>query len=306
MDPSDRRHGDRFVQEIDTGGVPMGWVENSGTDGLSGIHVWIVSGAAVTRLCEGSRVVGSWFEDPYARYCRLAGLLPTNTSAPQDAQAAAVLQLMETTLQAGQMEFSHVIRTWFYNDSILAWYREFNAVRTRFFMDRGVFDGLLPASTGIAGRNAKAAALNAGLMAIKKKAAAVSVSTVQSPLQLPATKYGSSFSRAVELDLPDHRRLYVSGTASIDETGKTAFCGDVSRQVRKTMEVVEAILSSRDMHWDDVSRSIVYFKRAADAPLFDEYRTTHGLPSFPAITVESDVCRDDLLFEIELDAIKAR
>jgi enamine deaminase RidA (YjgF/YER057c/UK114 family) len=103
----------------------------------------------------------------------------------------------------------------------------------------------------------------------------------------------------------DHRRLYVSGTASIDKAGATAFVGDCRAQVNLTMEVVQAILHSRDMAWGDVTRSLAYFKRAGEAPLFDAYRRKHGLPPFPAIVVENDICRDDLLFEIEVDAIKA-
>jgi enamine deaminase RidA (YjgF/YER057c/UK114 family) len=297
MKAADRKHGDRFA--------PMSWIENDGV-GLCGVHAWVISGTAVHRLrCDG-RIVGSSFEDSCARYCRLAGLLPTEASAEPGAQTSEILGQMDAVLKDGRMQFSNIIRTWFYNDRILAWYPQFNVARTQFFQEKRVFDGLLPASTGISGRNAKAAALTAGVMAVAFKSAGASVSVVPSPLQSSATKYGSSFSRAVELSLPDHRRLYISGTASIDQTGKTVFLGDTARQIGKTMEVVEAILSSREMGWPDVSRAIVYFKHAADAPLFNACRTARGIPALPAVITESDVCRDDLLFEIELDAIKAR
>jgi enamine deaminase RidA (YjgF/YER057c/UK114 family) len=306
MSAADRKPGERFAKAIDEGGVPVAWIESNETNGLFGVNVWAISGTDVGRLRYGNRVIGSWFEDADARCCRLAGLLPADASAPQDAQTSEILDQMETVLRSGGMQFSDVIRTWFYNDDILAWYRQFNIARTRFFQERHVFDGLLPASTGIAGRNAKSAALTAGLLAISKKSAAATASVVRSPRQSSATKYGSSFSRAVELALPDHRRLYVSGTASIDEAGNTVFLGDASRQIDKTLEVVGAILSSRDMGWNDVSRSIVYFKHAADASLLEKRRAAAGIPLFPAVVVESDVCRDDLLFEIELDAMKIR
>ena len=65
---------------------------------------------------------------------------------------------------------------------------------------------------------------------------------VPSPLQCPALDYGSSFSRAVELVAGDHRRLFVSGTASISPEGHTLHVGDVDAQVARTMEVVEAML----------------------------------------------------------------
>jgi enamine deaminase RidA (YjgF/YER057c/UK114 family) len=204
------------------------------------------------------------------------------------------------------MAFSDVLRTWFYNDNILGWYREFNDVRTTFFQEKKVFDGLLPASTGVAGRNALGAALLSGLIAVKSEDEGLRAFEVPSPLQSAATQYGSSFSRAVELEVPDLRRLYVSGTASIDAQGNTIFLGDCAAQVRQTMEVVQAILQSRDMDWGDVTRSLVYFKRGADAPLFEQYRQENGVPAFPAIVVENDICREDLLFEIEVDAIAAK
>ena len=68
------------------------------------------------------------------------------------------------------------------------------------------------------------------------------------------------------------------------------------------MEVVEAILRSRGMRWSDVSRAVVYLKNPADAPRFTEWCAVHDL-RLPALVVQADVCRDELLFEIELDAI---
>jgi enamine deaminase RidA (YjgF/YER057c/UK114 family) len=114
-------------------------------------------------------------------------------------------------------------------------------------------------------------------------------------------QYGSSFSRAVEVGLPGSRRVLVSGTASIAPSGESVHLGDVDRQVARTVEVVEAILTSRGMTLDNATRAYVYFKYAKDAPAFQRYCDGRGL-SLPAIVAAMDVCRDDLLFEIELDA----
>jgi enamine deaminase RidA (YjgF/YER057c/UK114 family) len=108
----------------------------------------------------------------------------------------------------------------------------------------------------------------------------------------------------VQLDLPNHSRLYVSGTASIDPSGKTAHIGEPQAQVKLTMEVVYAILKSRGMGWDNVKRAMAYFKHAKDAPIFRKYCTENNLADFPAVIVENDICRDELLFEIEVDAIR--
>lgn len=283
---------------------PITWVRNTRSDHLCGVHLWFVAGTPVSRVRSADRVVGSLFEDDNGRYCRLSGILPTNPSDQRVAQAEEVFCQMESILASTDMTFSDVFRTWFYNDNILAWYGEFNGVRDRFFQEKGVFDRLMPASTGIGGGNIADSALTGGLLAIEQKGVGTRISEVPSPFQSSAADYGSSFSRAVEVACPDHRRIYVSGTASIDEAGKTVFIGDVQAQVKLTMEVVEAILQSRDMDWADVVRSLVYFKSDEDMSLFETYRKEHDLPRFPAIVTENDVCRGDLLFEIEVDAIK--
>ena len=306
LSPADRQSLGMLTEALGGGNPPLAWIENARTNNLYGVHLWAISGRKAQPLSVGGRRLGTAFEDGYAQYCRLVGLLPTDPTAGRPEQAQTMLGQMEAGLHSGGMAFSDVLRTWFYNDDILRWYREFNVVRTAFFQEKKVFEGLLPASTGVAGRNALGAALLSGLIAVRSDDEGVRAFEVPSPLQSSATTYGSSFSRAVELELPDLRRLYISGTASIDENGKTVFIGDSEAQVRQTMEVVQAILHSREMDWGDVVRSIVYFKRGQDAPLFEKYRQESGVPSFPAITVENDICRDELLFEIEVDAVAAK
>jgi len=286
--------------------APITWLENGHDTGLCGTHLWSVSGPAVKSLELDGRVIGSVFEDDYARYCRLGGLLPKETSKSPSEQTFEIFEQMDMVLQQNGMEFSHVIRTWFYNDNILDWYDQFNQVRNDFFRKKRVFEALLPASTGVGGRNAEGAALAGGLLAVKPLSKGVRAFAVPSPLQDSATEYGSSFSRAVELELPDHNRLYVSGTASIDPSGKTAHVDDPEAQVKLTMKVVYAILESRDMGWGNVKRALAYFKHAKDAPIFQKYCVENGLEHFPAVIVENDICRDELLFEIEVDAIRAR
>jgi hypothetical protein len=119
-------------------GLPMGWVESSGASNLYGVHVWAAAGGSVQRLRHGGRIVGSLFEDQYACYCRVVGLLPADASHPRADQASEIFRQMEGILQGGQMEFLDVFRTWFYNDDILGWYRDFNGVRSQFFRERGV------------------------------------------------------------------------------------------------------------------------------------------------------------------------
>jgi enamine deaminase RidA (YjgF/YER057c/UK114 family) len=284
--------------------APVTWIVNGHHRNLGGLHIWAVSGTTVQSLELDGRTIGSVFEDGYGQYCRLGGLLPTDVSRPQAGQAAEIFAQMDKVLTSNGMDFSNVLRTWFYNNDILDWYDDFNEVRSAFFCEKQVLDRLLPASTGIGGRNAAGTALTGGLLALRPTNQDVLAVAVPSPLQDAATEYGSSFSRAVELRLPDHKRLYVSGTASIEANGKTAHVGDPEGQVKLTMEVVYAILKSRAMRWENVTRALAYFKHAKDAPILEMYMAHNKIVQLPIITVENDICRDELLFEIEVDAIQ--
>ena len=161
---------------------------------------------------------------------------------------------------------------------------------------------LFRSSTGIGAANPFGCALVAGFWAMEDIAGEASFFAVPSPLQCSARDYGSCFSRAVEMATPDLRRLMISGTASISPEGLTEHVGDVRKQGARTFEVVNAILESRRMKWTDVSRATAYLKRATDGWALAEYLLDHDL-HLPLIVTEADVCRDDLLFEMELDAM---
>jgi hypothetical protein len=59
------------------------------------------------------------------------------------------------------------------------------------------------------------------------------------------------------------------------------------------------------MTWHDTTRAIVYVADGAYAAAYNKYCTANGLCNLPTVIAENDVCRDDLLFEIEIDAISA-
>ncbi|HEX72858.1 MAG TPA: hypothetical protein ENN65_06050, partial [Candidatus Hydrogenedentes bacterium] len=229
---------------------PVTWVEEGCNQAspLRGIQAWAVAGPRVEPVVMDGRIVGCVFDSDGVRFCRLGGLVPQDISKSRTDQAQAVFETMMNALDVAGMDFGHVLRTWFYNDAMLEWYDEFNAVRTAFFQELGVFDGLVPASTGIGGRNAAGAALTAGLVAAKADHIPIAAVEVASPMQCPATGYGSSFSRAVEVQTARHRRLFVSGTASIAFDGASVHIGDTEAQAALTMQVVQAILESRGMH----------------------------------------------------------
>ncbi len=285
---------------------PVTWLEYNETTvhALTGTQAFAVSGFAPRPVEWNGRVVGSVYEDDDAIYCNLGDLWFPETGLSRVEQAHRTFLLLEEVLETVGMGFNNVVRTWLYLDRLLEWYDDFNKVRHDFFEQRGVFDGLVPASTGIGAANKAGAALVADALAIKPKTDNVRIEAVPSPLQCPAPEYGSAFSRAVEISCPDCRKLLISGTASIAPDGSTVHLDDVRSQIALTMEVAEAILHSRNMDWRDATRAVAYFKDISDAPLLSAYCVGRELERFPSALAHSHVCRDDLLFEIEIDAVK--
>jgi enamine deaminase RidA (YjgF/YER057c/UK114 family) len=284
---------------------PVTWVEGASCGGapVAGLQVFAVSGAPVHTLTVGKEIVGRVFDDGVAKQCYLGGLGPKDVALSQADQTRQLYENLEAALLQAGMNVTNVVRTWFFLDDILSWYDQFNGVRNEFFTKHRLFPGSLPASTGVSGRNPAKSALVANVWAMQPRDASVQTQAVPSPLQCPAPEYGSAFSRALEISSPHGRRVLVSGTASIAVDGHTARLGDVRAQIALTMEVVKAILDGRNMTFSDVTRAIAYFKHKADAPPFAEWCAAHGVAFLPAVLVQSDICRPELLFEIELDTL---
>lgn len=283
---------------------PVTWIEGPGCDGapLAGVQAFAVSGRPVMRVRLGNRIVGSVYEDEGARHCLLGGLGPTARTLGAGAQVQQTFGNMEWALDQAGFEFGDIVRTWFYNEDILAWYGEFNRVRSAHYANVKFRTGSIPASTGIGARNADGAALAVAAWAVRPIGEGSRAQEIGSPLQCPAPAYGSSFSRAMEIDSGGWRRLLVSGTASIHPGGKTAWVGDAKKQVDLTMEVIAGILQSRGMDYRDVTRATAYYRDPSYVKYFNEWCAERNLQSMPVVNTHCVVCRDDLLFELELDA----
>jgi enamine deaminase RidA (YjgF/YER057c/UK114 family) len=270
---------------------------------VNSIQATAISGTYLFPLRQHGRNIGVVYEDDYARYCRLSGVIPLDLTHSREDQTRAVLEMLEWILTTNGFSFTDTVRTWFYLDQLLDWYKEFNEVRTIFFDSRGVFDQLVPASTGIGAANPWGAALACDLLAIQPKIASVRIEAVSSPLQDSALKYASSFSRAVEVHMPSHRSLLISGTASIDADGNTQYRDNHTLQIERTIEVVTALLNSRKMGWGNVTRGIAYFADMSNLETFKKVCRTTNIPFFSLAVANADICRHDLLFELEVDAI---
>jgi enamine deaminase RidA (YjgF/YER057c/UK114 family) len=285
---------------------PVTWVDGGACDNgcIAGVQIFAVIGGPVARLRLDGVVLGSVYQDADARHCLLGGLGPDSKLASPPDQTKQTIEKLQSVLAQAGFSMADIIRTWYFLDDILPWYAEFNRARMEAYSGVKFRAGSLPASTGVGARNQEGAALAVAGRAMQPLNGAAPAVEVASPLQCPAPCYGSSFSRAMEISTGGRRQLFVSGTASIAPGGETLWQSDVRRQVDLSMDVIEAILRSRGMSFADVTRAVAYFKRPTDARAFTEWRAERKLASLRALPARCDICRDDLLFELELDAAK--
>jgi enamine deaminase RidA (YjgF/YER057c/UK114 family) len=201
-----------------------------------------------------------------------------------------------------------VARTWFYLRDILDWYGPFNAVRSAAFRRMGLLgptgEGQIPASTGIEGRNPRGGWCTLDLMALQSRGGRpLEMKRLRSRRQNEATEYGSAFARAMEVALGDARYVFVSGTASIDDRGATVHVGDFERQAGHTLEAVHAVLEGAGARLSDVGQATAFLANPCDGRSFDRIVDRSELREAPLVTTVADVCRGDLLFEIEAVAV---
>ncbi len=127
-----------------------------------------------------------------------------------------------------------------------------------------------------------------------------------------AYDYGSAFSRGMRIDLNALTILLISGTASIDEEGRTVHVGDFRAQLRRTYQNITKLLQSEGATWHDIVRTTCYLRDIErDYQAFNEERTAffkeQGLDPLPASTgIQAILCRPDLLIEIEAIAMFRR
>src|SRR5215471_21814624 len=124
-----------------------------------------------------------------------------------------------------------------------------------------------------------------------------------------AYDYKSSFVRGMRIDLNGLAILLVSGTASIDEQGRSVHIGDFRAQLRRTYHNISGLLESEGATWHDIVRTTCYLRDIErDYAAFNDERTRfyreEHLDPLPASTgIQAILCRPDLLVEIEAIAM---
>lgn len=137
----------------------------------------------------------------------------------------------------------------------------------------------------------------------------------ENPRQEPAYRYprqygpcSPSFARATSLNLHDCRHIFVSGTASI-LGHDTKAADDLTQQIAITLANIRHLVDTVDTAAQPLHAIRVYLRHAADFQPARDYLTTHLQHSFNAASVNflhADVCRDNLLVEIEAASHSAK
>src|SRR5260370_13191367 len=119
----------------------------------------------------------------------------------------------------------------------------------------------------------------------------------------------SSFSRGMRIDLNGLTILLISGTASIDENGKSVHIGDFRAQLRRTYDNITGLLASEGCTRHEIRRTSCYLRDIdRDYEVFNEERTKffkeQGLDPLPASTgIQAHLCRPELLIAIQAIAM---
>jgi enamine deaminase RidA (YjgF/YER057c/UK114 family) len=220
-----------------------------------------------------------------------------------------MLDRAERILRENGTSYKDVARTWFYLSDILDWYPDFNKARSEKYGEFGIMPGpgdlrlLLPASTGIGADSSSGVAAIMDLFAAVPETGRSAVKQLSNCAQLDAFRYGAAFSRGAVIKEDDLKIVQVSGTAAIDEHGRSLSAGDVRSQINCTFDRIETLLDQEGVGLRDIAAATVFVKQAEYADVFWKMVAERDLADFPAVCVVADVCREELLFEIDAEAV---
>lgn len=211
----------------------------------------------------------------------------------------------------------HLLRLWNYLPSInreqlgMERYRQFNLGRQQAFLNaqRDAFAGA-PAACALGTFD--------GPMRIRFLAGRVAPVPLENPRQVPAWRYpvefgprSPTFSRAVLVPIsPSETTLLISGTASIVGSA-SVHPGDVPRQMEETLRNLEAVMGAAHERGSArfALRDLVCTIYVRHASHIEEVRRcfeagvgADSPAARQAIYVQADICRGDLLLEVEAHA----
>jgi chorismate lyase / 3-hydroxybenzoate synthase len=299
--------------DIDRARVPVtaSMIRSLGANDLC--EVWRVAGPAV-QLCSGSahaRVSYRFSDD-----LLFGSLSIAEQAIDAHNEAGALLRATEIAYQEifdvlNETEHRHLIRIWNYLPDINAQaggderYRHFNSARQMAFRKSGrATMGTVPAACALG--SPAGSPLSIYFLAARRPP-----KMIENPRQTSAYHYPPKFgrhspifSRACVWGESGGGRLFVSGTASI-VGHETIHRGDVVAQTRETVVNIAALLEEANRivgsrHYSlNALKLKVYVRRPSDLPAIESTLSELLNPEAAIVYLQADVCREDLLVEIE-------
>jgi chorismate lyase/3-hydroxybenzoate synthase len=251
----------------------------------------------------------------------LHGLAEIDDTASGGMQAAARRAYADVFEVLARGATPHLLRLWNYFPAINAdgggteRYRQFNVGRQQAFLDggRSAFEGA-PAACALG--------TSEGPLRVYFLAGRRPPRSIENPRQVSAYRYpeaygprSPTFSRAALAEIDASRMaLFISGTASIVGHA-TLHAGDVRRQTVETFDNLAAVRAAAAGHagrqFAASSLSYTVYLRhpsdlAAVRELFEDAVGVESLAASGALYLQADICRADLLVEIEAHGIFRR
>ncbi len=261
----------------------------------------------------------------------IAGLRSDQIVHGAYAEAHCTFGELATRLEKVGVTFKDVPRIWLYQGGIndneqtdsgeeIERYRELNRARTDFFDQQKAIGQLIltpegkvqyAASTGI---GMAGDGLVIGCLALQTDREDVGLLPLENPQQTSSFEYSSEFSikspkfsRAMAVTLGDYVTTWVSGTASILNS-ESMHLGDIEKQTEQTIDNIERLISRENFRrhglggagakLTDLAKVRVYVRRPEDYEKCQAVcRRRFG--DLPTIYAQADICRRDLLVEIE-------
>ena len=288
-------------------GVEPAWlVVPKGVNGhIAGVQVHALTSLEAPKVIRlGDSLCGRIIHAGNIKYLTVSCIRAPEAGQPIN-QMRAMLEKAEAILKQEGFSLHSVPRTWIWLKDIHTWYDDFNRVRNSFFTDHGLIGNgtanKMPASTGIGISPGNGAVCGMDLVAVAGTDKPIDYLDAGGN-QDSALKYGSAFSRASRVRAPAGATVFISGTASIDANGKSTNTGDASGQIEATICNVRSVLRDMKCCDEDVIQAVAYCETTEIEKVFlDQW----GDLPWPNLTVIADICRDDLLFEVEATAVIA-
>jgi hypothetical protein len=255
-----------------------------------------------------------------------------DTQLPQDVVALHAFEGTQRILGSEEMNFNHVMRQWNYVggilqsssicDTLMQNYQIFNEIRHNVYGQYRTVKGF-PAATGIGD---KFRDITLEICAVQSDQEPVDFAIlspkqinpyeysqqvlVGKPMNAQPIKHPPEFERAKLVITPYAVRVFISGTASISGQ-ETIGIGDVEKQTRCTISNIESLVD-----YDNLKRNCplippgrfeynylrVYVKYKDDMEKVKSI-CREKFPTLPITYIIADICRDDLLLEIEGEMI---